>query len=402
MFRTALTEIRRGILILLALIFCLPLAACTKEPPAPAIHTTSVLRASSTAMFEYGNFVYFSLGEIYRYNTATGELTSACLDPECGGECPLHGGMTRIGTIEDGKLYFYSFAAFTHDVYFAYQELISGTVTVLDTLSQYEMSRDISFVNNGYFYYYAGVLKDGGDPKKYEDYESRLCRIPVSGGDREVLDTPKGIPQLIVDGKLVMTGNSVSVYDLDTKLEKVVWNYSEHGFEGVGDLSCVGGKLYLIAKASGDQVEKVVNEYTGVEYALNTFLVSVDMSTGEWMKITDEAVESYTVTDDRVYYYPTEIRYLYVPENYEKNTDSVHTAFFGATLYSRPLDGGAAKAEYTNENINSCYDYTVIGGKLYGNISVYDEALHDSTRSMFGVVDMATGNIVGTYDVRGK
>ena len=402
MFGTAFTKYQRFTLIILALILCLPLAACTKEPPAPSIHTTSVIRSSELSMFEYGNFIYFSRGEIFRYNTLTGELTSACFDPECDGKCPLHGGITRIGMIEDGKMYFYSFAAFTHDINLGYQDLISGTVTVLETLNQYEMTNDLTFVSNGYFYYYAGVLKDGGDPKKYEDYDTRLCRIPLTGGEREILETPNGIPTLIVDGKLVMIGRAVTVYDIETKLEKVVWNFSEDGFKQVSDISYVDGKLYMIAKASAEDAERVYNEYKGVEYTKNLFLVSVNISTGEWQKVTEEAVEAYTLTDDRVYYFPTEIRNLYIPEDYEKNREDIHVTTFGATLYSRKPDGSDPRAEYTRENLYTCYDYTVIGGKLYGFISLCDEVNHVKTNSDFSAIDLSTGEIIGTYDVRRK
>ncbi len=402
MFKATITAMQRGIIILLTLLLCLPLAACTKEPPAPAIHTTSVLRSGSTSMFEYGNFVYFSRGEIFRYNTVTGELTSACLDAECDGKCPLHGGMTRIGMIEDGKMYFYSFAAFTHEINLGYQDLISGGVTVLETLSQYEMTNDLTFVNNGYFYYYAGILKDGGDPKNYEDYESRLCRIPVTGGEREVLETPKGYPLFIIDGKLILNGSTVSVYDLDTKLEKVVWNYSADGFTNVGDVSYVGGRLYMIAKVPAGNAETVFDQYKKVEYAKNTFLVSVDISTGEWAKVTEEPVESYTLTDDRVYYFPSEVRHLYVPENYEKRLEDICVSFIGATLHSRKLDGSDPRNEYTNENFYTCYDYTVIDGKLYGIVSFFDEAKKKSSDSGFAAIDLINGTVIGTYDVRRK
>ena len=400
MFRTIFNNTQRCVVVLLALVMCMTLASCAQDPPVQKIHTTNVIRSSATSMFEYGNFVYFSQGEIYRYNTITGELTSACLDPECEGKCPLHGGMTRIGKIADGKMYFYSFETFTHNINFGYQDLISGVVTILDTLSEYELSRDITFVNNGYFYYYAGILKDGGDAKKYDDYGTHLCRIPVSGGEREVLETPHGIPQMIVDGNLVMLGSNISVYDLETNLEKIVWNYSEHGFNKVSELSYVNGKIFALAEKRSENCEKVINEYTGVEYSKNTFLVSIDISTGDWMMITEEAVESFTVTDDRVYYYPFELRYLYVPENYEKNPDGIKISFFSATLYSRKHDGSDLKSEYTNDIISASYDYTVIDGKLYGKISVYDETDRNNSKSAFCTVDLATGEIINSHDIR--
>ena len=158
---------QRCIIILLALVICLPLTACRKEPPATEIHTSKVIRSGSTCFFEYGNFLYFSYDGIYRYNTVTGELSSACLDPECEGECPLHGGMSRIGALEDGKIYFYAFKAFTHDIYLGYQDLISGEVTVLDTLSENEYSKDFTFVVDG-----EDVAKQC---KKPEDKNDRLC-----------------------------------------------------------------------------------------------------------------------------------------------------------------------------------------------------------------------------------
>ena len=364
------STVKRGILFLISLALCLSLAACSKEPQAPEIHTTSVVRAGYSPIFEYGNFLYFARTGIYRYNTVTGELTSACLDPECEGDCSLHGGMSRIGALIDGKLYYFAFQSFTHDIYLACQDLISGKVTVLDTLNENELARQNTFVDGGYFYYYAGILKDGGDPKRPEDYESHLCRVPLEGGEREVLQSPIGIPHMIIDGKLLMAGTSVTLYDLETGIEKVVWSYTEHGYKSVSEFSYVDGKLYFIATVPDDKVEPMVCEYTGVNYAKSTYLISVDISTGEWAKVTDEAVEAYTVTDDRVYYYPTTLRYLKVPEDYERNPDGIRHSFFSDTLYSRKLDGSDLKTECTIGSLNTCYDFTVLDGKLYGSVSV--------------------------------
>ena len=391
MFKSLL---KKGLVILLALVICLALPSCKKEPPAPEIHTSNVIRTGNSCIFEYGSFLYFSYDGIYRYNTVTGELTNACIDPECEGECPLHGGMSRIGALEDGKLYFFAFRAFSHDIVLGYQDLGSGEVTVLETLSQNEQSRDTTFVNGGYFYYYAGILKDGGDPKNPADYESHLCRIPTVGGEREVLESPAGIPQMIIDGKLLMFGSGLSLYDLETGLEKVVWNYKEDGFKLVRDFSYVDGKIYLIAERPASEAEEMVSEYTGVVYTKHAFLISIDISTGEWMKVTDEAVESFTVTNDRVYYYPTALRYLYVPDNYKTDPDGVYHSFFGSTLYSRNLDGSDLRTEYSTEAINSCYDFTVIDGKLYGSISVFEESAKTAAKSEFCAVDLATGNII--------
>lgn len=400
MFKTTLSKMQRCIIILLALVICLPLTACRKEPPATEIHTSKVIRSGSTCFFEYGNFLYFSYDGIYRYNTVTGELSSACLDPECEGECPLHGGMSRIGALEDGKIYFYAFKAFTHDIYLGYQDLISGEVTVLDTLSENEYSKDFTFVNGGYFYYYAGILKDGGDSKKPEDYETHLCRIPTAGGEREVIDGPQGYPQMIIDGKLLMQSSGLSLYDLETGIEKVIWNYGEHGYKGVRDFSYVDGKVYCLGIIESENAEVVVNKYTGITYLKNMFIISIDITTGEWKKVADEAVESFNVTNDRIYYFPSELRYLYVPENYEKNPDDIFHCFFSPTLYSRKIDGSDKRAEYTNEAINTCYDYTVIDGKFYGNIGFYDESLRRGARSELCTIDLETGEIIDKEKVR--
>lgn len=388
------------IYIILAVLIISSLGSCATDLSEPALHTSVVIRSGVASVYEFGDFLYFSKGPIFRYNTATAEMSSACLDPECGNKCPLHCGFTRIGALEDGKLYFFAFMGLSDNIYLAYQDLISGDVTVLDTLSENEFAREVTFINDGYFYYYAGVLKDGGNERNQEDYEIHLCRISTSGGERDVLETPSGIPQMIVNGKLVMIGNNISIYDLETKLEKVVWNYTEYGFKKVSELSYVNGKIFALAETSSKNCEMMVNQYTGVTYANNTFLVSVDINTGEWMKVTEEAVESYAATDDRIYYYPTDLRYLYVPANYEKNPDGVKVSFFSATLYSRKHDGSDLKSEYTNESINTCYDYTVIGGKLYGNISLYDEAESNSARSKFCAIDLAMGEIIDYHDVR--
>ena len=198
---------------------------------------------------------------------------------------------------------------------------------------------------------------------------------------------------LLCDELFTDSDVSVSVYDLDTKLEKVVWNYSADGFTNVGDVSYVGGRLYMIAKVPAGNAETVFDQYKKVEYAKNTFLVSVDISTGEWSKVTEEPVESYTLTDDRVYYFPSEVRHLYVPENYEKRLEDICVSFIDATLYSRKLDGSDLKTECTIGSLNTCYDFTVLDGKLYGSVSVYNES-DESRDAAFCAVDLRTGAIL--------
>ena len=397
MFGSAL---KKSFIILLAAVICFTLASCKKEPPAPEIHTSDVIRSGKACIFEYGSFLYFSYDGIYRYNTLTGELSSACIDPECDGKCPLHGGMSRIGALEDGKLYFFAFQAFSHDILLGYQDIVSGEVKVLDTLSDKELSKDITFVNSGYFYYYAGILKEGGNAKDPADYESRLCRVPTSGGEREVLDSPIDTPQLVIDGKLLAYGSELSLYELETGEKRVLWDFKKDGFKLVRDFSYVDGRIYLIAEVPASDAEEMVSEYTGVVYTKHAFLISVDIATGEWKKLADEAVESFTVTNDRVYYYPTELRYLYVPDNYEKNPDGVYHSFFGSTLYSRKLDGSDLRAEYTNEAINTCYDYTVIDGRLYGSVSIFEESAKSAARAEFCALELASGSIIDREDFK--
>ena len=389
-------KISRLILVLFAAILCFASVACSQEPPVPEIHNTSVIRPR---IFEYGNFVYYGMQNIYRCNTVTCEIESACLDPECEGKCPLHGGMSTLGAIEDGKLFFYSYEAFTHNIHFAYQDLISGEVTILKTLSQNEFAGDVNFVNNGYFYYYAGILREGGDEKNPDDYEARLCRIPTSGGDQEILDAPGGSAKMIVDEKLIIVNDGITVYDLESGLEKKLWSCKGNGYYYIDQLTYLGGKLYFLAYVTDTEAEKMESEYKG-SYPKNSFLVSVDINSGEWKKVIEEEVFAFTVTDDRIYYSPFKLRHLYVPENYQNNANDVVVSMIDSTLYSCNHDGGDIKAVFNNEIISSYYDFTVIDGRLHGMMSLYDESKHDTTRLLFCSVDLATGEVLASYDIR--
>ncbi len=377
--------------LLLALILCLSFASCKKEPPEPEIHTTNVIRSD---MFEYGNFVYTARGSIYRFNTLTGETESACLDPECDGKCPLHGGMSKLGALRDGKLYFWSFMAFTHDIYIGYQDLISGEVTVLVTLSDSELSSDINFVDGGYLYYYAALLREGGDERNPEDYERKLCRVPVEGGESEVIEIPGGTIMTAADGKLILLSNTLSVYDIEIGIERVIWDFKSDGYSYISDISYLDGKLYCLAKIPAESAEVVHSEYQDVTYAKDLFLVSVDVNTGEAKRVVEDAVESFCVTDDRIYYSPFELRHLFVPDNYKSDQSGLVTSFCADSLYSCKHDGSDVRAEYSNPNIKGYGEFTVVGGKVCGKISIYDEDNKYNKPAEFVSVNLENGEVL--------
>ena len=390
---------KRIVTIILALVFCLNLAACAVEPEEPKIHESRVVRGD---MFEYGNFIYTARGSIYRFNTLTGEVEPACLDPECDGKCPLHGGMSQLGALVGGRLYFWSFMPFTHDIYIGYQDLITGEVRVLVTLGDSEMSSSYTFVDGGYLYYYAALLREGGDESNPEDYERRLCRVPVDGGEREVVETPRGVIMLAADGKFILLSGTLSLYNAESGTEQVIWDYKADGYTGISDLSLsyLDGKIYCLAKIPAENAETVHSEYQDVTYAKNHFLVSVDVNTGEVKRVVEEAVEAFAVTDDRIYYAPFDVRYLFVPENYKPDSEGLVISFNSDTLYSCAHDGSDVREEFTNPNIKSYREFTVVGGKVCGKITVYDENKKYNAPAEFVSVSLEDGAVLSRAEIK--
>ena len=366
------------------LIICLSMISCSPHSSPSEVYTTNVVKAD---MQSYGNYVYTYFGSIYRCDRVTNEFLKACVDPECDGKCPIDGAIAETDHIENGKLFFHSFEAYTHKVHYGYQDIISGKVTILKTLSEMEaLNYSRVFVCNGYIYYSYNILKDGGNAANEEDYKQHLCRMPIDGGKEEVLMQCDESLIAVIDNKIITVSvGTVFSYDIECREKKILWNYSDHGYTVVGAFSALNEKLYFLAGTSNyDQCK-----YTNMKLNHN-YLISLNVNTGEASRVVECPIITYSLTDDRIYYSPMVIRYLYIPENYDNHLNEIVMFRGHETLYSCKLDGTEIREEYTNSTVDYIEDYTVIDGKLYGWIKNFNQDTNSWENEYFGTIDFET------------
>ena len=372
---------------LVTIIICLSMISCSSSPSSDEVYTTNVVR---TDMQSYGNYIYTFFGAVYRCNRVTNEFLKACVDPECDGKCPLDGAIAETDHIEKGKLFFHSFEAYTHKVHYGYQDIVSGEVTILKTLSKMEaLNYSRAFVYNDYIYYSYYILKAGGDAANAEDYIQHLCRMPIDGGKEEVLMSCDESLIAVIDNKII-TGSigTMFSYDIDCLEKKLLWKYSDHDYTVIGAFSAINDKLYFLAGTSNyDQCK-----YTNMKLNHN-YLISLNVNTGEASRVVECPVITYSLTDDRIYYSPMVIRYLYVPDNYENHLNEIVMFRGDETLYSCNLDGTEIRQEYSNSTVDYIEDYTVVDRKLYGWIKNFNQDTNTWENEYFGTIDFETGTL---------
>ena len=388
--------------ICLTLVMCifLPLISCKKEGPSTdtenngndnKIYTTN---AKNNELAAYGNYVFHEFNGIFRYNIKTGKNEKACRDVECDGNCPLES-MSTITGVYDGKLYFYAVQAFTHKVYVAYQDILSGEVKALKVMEETEDSGNIScYVEGEYIYYERMILKNGGDKTNPDDYELHICRVSLDGKKDEIFIKCGEKEGLVMacDGNVII-GSEGDLYsiDIETKEKRLLFDCDAYDVRtGSGQMKYVDGKIY-ISKLSN---YNYISEITGGEWP-QQILFSVDLNTGEVKKVLEEPIVYFCVTDDAVYYVPFKYRILYMPEDYENNKDDLKIWSQDYTVYACDLDGNNIRAVYSNDQISYTSMISVFDGVLYGYTSEYleDEYTYGS-KVLFTSIDLETGEIV--------
>ena len=355
------------------------------------LHNTNVIR--QLQIQEYGPYVFISRGKVWKYNILTNELTKACVDPECKGDCPLEGAITYINQVWEGKLFFSSFTAYTHEYYYGFQDLISGEVTILKKLEATENSGNaVMAVSKGWVYYCRKKIKDGGKITNPDDFETLICRIHSDSRTEEtVLKIDSASLMAVVEDKLIRLrdGKLVSV-DVLSNIEVELLDFDERGFTLPGSkISSLGNTLYFCVKSR----EFFESEYSKASYA-KQYLISVNLDTGLVKKINDSPVISFCLTDEAIYYVPMIQRHLYVPDNYVDSPSSVVVFYADSSLHRCNHDGTDDKVVFTNETLDFAEEFTVIDNKLIGELFNYDEEEHRFTPGgFFGTVDLDTKTI---------
>ena len=365
-----------------------PLSNETSSEPNDTTHSSNVIR---TDLIEYGPYIFVDGQYIRQYNMNTNLLAPACVDPECQGTCPLEASINEVIQVVEGKMFFYSWEAATSIVQCGYQDIFSGEIKILVTLSKLEDSYRVRFhVWDGHLYYNRKILREGGDFENPDDYIPHICRVSVDGGEEETLFASNEALVVVADNKIITRENGTMYsYDLETKNKQTLFNVEEIGYKNaVGLYQYLNGKVYFICMDDTFSI----SEYNKKKY-LNRYLLSVDIHTGVVKRVIEEPVISYALTDDTIYYFPFEVRYLYIPEDSDPSGAVVYLA--SATLYACDINGENQRAVYTNENWDVADRFTVVGNKLFALIYEFDQKTHTfPDEGYWGYLDLDTKEII--------
>ena len=393
---------KRILLILLALTLIL-LPGCAEEPDMGKTDEVHTSRVISQRMVEYGDYIFLAgNGTLSRYNRKTGEIYSFCNDSNCNRYrlCIFCAPFIEITQVVDGRLYFNVWTSWEHENVYAYLDLVTEEAKVLLTLPESECAEVCRPVlDNGYLYYTAQRLREGGDATNPNDYEPYVGRIPMDGGKSEFVclieDSYAEILYAVIDGKVITEYNGVFYTTAcDTGERKVLFDPEEHGLYRAIDLNnYLDGYFYILCLSP---------EYFTSEYFSFTnrkrYLLKIDARTGEMKQLIEEPVYGLVVTNDTIYYTEQTIRHLYVPEDYIDHPENIVITESYETIYACDLDGNNPREVYTDPNLDINFFNRIIDNCLYGWISVYDETEHKLSDRFFAKLDFATGEITpATY-----
>lgn len=176
---------KRILLIFLALTLTL-LPACTEQPDADVDNEIHTSRVEDLKVAEYGNYIYYASDFMWRYNRETGEMSRLCNDTAFNPSCVLCSVMKQTAQIVNERLYFNGYLLKTKENYYAYYDLVTGETKVLHTVTNHEKGENFRPVlADGWLYYTARRLREGGDVTNSKDYESFVGRMPMDGGQTE-------------------------------------------------------------------------------------------------------------------------------------------------------------------------------------------------------------------------
>lgn len=390
--KSSILQQRHNVLLSVVLLFMLTavfFTSCqTNHDTMGEVHHTEVIRPN---IQEYGPYVYVDGRTIMRYNRGTNLLSSACVDPECEGACPIEAAISSVNQVVDGRMFFCAFEAYTHVVRYGYQDVVSGDIRILATLSEAEDSMNSGcYVWDGWMYYSKRILQEGGDPDLLSDYIPHVCRVSVEKGNEEsVMPTDESL-MMVADGYIITQKDGILyAYNAVTLEKKTLYNLEENGFSTLATtLSYAKGRIYFLCRSHSI----CTSEYSKREF-LYPFLISIDLETGEASRVVENPVITFAVTDDAIYYAPFELRHMYIPENYIDVPEEVVVFLADDTLYACDLDGSRNREVYTNDGLDFVECFTVIDGVLYGWLYDFDDESHRFTTGYFGSIDFQTGKV---------
>ncbi len=317
------------------------------------------------------------------YDAFSGELLGDfCEDVECDGNCYLEAGVTSVNQICDGRVYFTQYAAMLNSYLYGYRELLSGEVEILVTLSRDESAIETdAWIENGYMYYMRKQLREGGDANLAADYVECVCRVPLTGGESEMVykaSSPTESLQLVAENCLY-TIDLGTIYqnDLATGERRALYNSTEHGFRAqFGGLQYVDGYLYMPALPNDRAV---------------MLIASLNVEDGSWRLITEEPIAVYAITNDALYFVVRQSH----PVSAQGREPQMNNVC-APTIYACDHDGSNLRPVWTDESglYDFIYGFTVVDDIFYGNVSKFDVKSNTWSAPFFAEIHFKTGEIL--------
>ncbi len=380
-------------ILLCAMLLVLTLSSCGKPSSSLDDHITGVIKPH---IQEYRHFIYTDFGAAKKYDIQNNTISDACTDRECDGDCPLDMS-TLVKTVYDEKLFFLSFKSFSQDMYIGYQDLNSGELTVLVQTSVKDGTYDDAiFVSDGYLYYVDKLPKSTNNPR----FNTCVFRVSLSDGKVETLfDIDQEKLFMVAEGIIVTYSDGILYSrDIDSEERRILYDMSNDGFTTMhSDPYYVNGRLYFLCNSAGN----VYSEYRN-QYFIPTFLVSVNIKTGESQLIKEDPVASFCPTDGGIYYSLYRLRHMYIPDNYKENPQSVVIFLSDENIHFCDFDGSNDCIVYTNEKMDFTGSRTVIDGVQYGWLFDYSDSEHSFGHVYFGSIDYRTGKVTKAKDCTSK
>lgn len=344
---------------------------------------------------------------IFEYKGAALDIGIHIVDPDIPdvSELPIDLSPFGINTVDKGYLVAGNIDGIF--LYFCYQKdeyqffkynLVTSEISKIEFSTQFEVNSYFTFYAHGGYLYYFGW----NNPEPSEDYnntEKYLCRVPIVGGNEEVISKCKRKSRteniIMVENDTVITSEGLAIYgyDISNNVEYLVFMPPDNGYViiSLDNIFYQNGKLYFLAAKDLPSVAEAEEGFKDKWKSHDYYLIALDIGTRKWKKAVDDPVSCFCISDGRIYYIKKKYRILYLSEFPIAEKD-IWTVTSDSSVRSCTLGGGDEQVHYTNEKISVNEIFSVKNGILCGKITATDETEYDYDNKL-AVIDFSSGNI---------
>ena len=261
----------------------------------------------------------------------------------------------------------------------------------------FDMNSNHKFYAHGGYLYYFGMNFSGYLNAIVNNDPTYLCRVPVTGGEEEVLAEYRNYNEriVLVDGDTVITSDESSLYAFDVSKKKrtEIFNAKNNGFRLIETERSYyyNGNLYFLAKKYLPSVAEADEDFKEDWKTPDDYLIALDIKSKKWEKVFDFPVSLFCVTEDRIYYVKKKYRLIPLKE-FTLSINDVFIAYVDSSICSQPIGGGEERVVYTNDKISYNEIFSVKNGRICCKINSPTETDYDY-KVKFAVIDFDSGNI---------